>query len=406
MADLQNPTWWSRFWGLFGSRHHLQNGQSQPAFTGTGEDGETVTSEKSLRVSAVWGCVHLRSDTISSMPLHLLDESHKPATTHPLYRILHDRPNADMVASEFWGAMVASLDLWGNAYAEIKRNKAGVVTALQPLDSSKMSIKRGEKGELLYILAGDKTFTEDKILHFKGFSLDGVVGLSPIQYAAQMLGAQQSADKTAKQTMKNAVKAGGFFEVGDRILTQEQRDGLRGQLDVFSQPENAGKYMILEGGMKVTPFNFPKMSAADAQILESRKFGIEEICRIFKTPPPLIGHTEKSSSWASSFDSMLAMYLSTSINPILVRFEQNLLNKLLPISERKKYRVKFSVEGLLRTDTAARSEFTSTMLQNGVMTRNEIRALENLPPVEGGDELTVQVNMTNLRDLGKDKQAA
>lgn len=391
---------WNKLTGLFGAKHHLKNGETAAPFGVETVANETITAELSLKLSAVWACVRLRSQTIGAMPVHLLDNSHAPATSHPLYRILYHEPNADMVASEFWSAMVSSVDLWGNAYAEIVRNGVGDVIALNPLNSAKMHITRHENGELQYRYKNgtEKVYSENEILHLKGFSLDGILGLSPIQYAAHTVGMQRAAEKAATNEFNNTTRIGGWVEVGDRKLSPEQRERLQKYLDEYSKPENFGKFIVFENNVKLN-FAPPRISLGDLQLLESRRFGIEEICRMFATPPTLIGHNDKSSSWASSVDGMNRVYLTYAIMPMLVDFEQNIARKLLSASDRKKYRVKFNFEGLLRADQQSRAAFYREMSNLGVMTRNEIRALENLPPIEYGDELTVQVNLTTLKRL-------
>lgn len=404
MADLQDAGFWTRFVARLTGRHHLQNGEKSPPFTGhSTPSGTVVNAETALKLSAVWACVRLRAETVSTLPLHLRDAEGRATEGHPLYGLLHDSPNADMCAAEFWQAITATQDLWGNAYARIHRNGVGSVVALEPLDSEAMTVMREKNGQIAYrYTKSSKTvdFPESDILHFRGFSLDGIVGLSPIRYAAETFGGQLDANHAAQHEFKNGLKAGGFLKTGERILQAEQRDRLRKELQSFSLPENAGKYMVLEAGMDIAG-NGIRINPADAQLLESRYFGIEEICRAFATPPQLIGHTDKASSWASSLDGVNMGFLTYAIRPVLVRYEQTIARKLLSASERAKYRPKFSVEGLLRTDSAARASFYSQMLQNGVFTRNYVRQLENLPPVEGGDELTVQVNLTTLNKVGK-----
>lgn len=404
MADLQDAGFWTRFVARLTGRHHLQNGEKSPPFTGhSTPSGTVVNAETALKLSAVWACVRLRAETVSTLPLHLRDAEGRAAEGHPLYGLLHDSPNADMCAAEFWQAITATQDLWGNAYARIHRNGVGSVVALEPLDSEAMTVMREKNGQIAYrYTKSSKTvdFPESDILHFRGFSLDGIVGLSPIRYAAETFGGQLDANHAAQHEFKNGLKAGGFLKTGERILQAEQRDRLRKELQSFSLPENAGKYMVLEAGMDIAGSGI-RINPADAQLLESRYFGIEEICRAFATPPQLIGHTDKASSWASSLDGVNMGFLTYAIRPVLVRYEQTIARKLLSASERTKYRPKFSVEGLLRTDSAARASFYSQMLQNGVFTRNYVRQLENLPPVEGGDELTVQVNLTTLNKVGK-----
>lgn len=407
MADLQDAGFWARMLSRLTGRHHLDKGSSAAPFRGDSTpSGTAVTAEKALKLSAVWACVRLRAETISTLPLHLRDGDGNIASDHPLYAILHDCPNADMSAVEFWQAMTVSQDLWGNAYARIFRNSVGNVIALEPMDSESMTVARLENGALQYrYCKGGKTtkYDEAEILHFKGFSLDGLVGLSPIRYAADTLGGQMDANSSAAREFKNGLKAGGFLKTGERVLTEKQRADLKAGLFEFSQPENAGKMMVLEAGMDVAGSSV-RINPADAQLLESRYFGIEEICRAFSTPPPLIGHTNKASSWASSMESINMGFLTYAVNPMLVRYEQTITRKLLKPAERSLYRPKFSVEGLLRADSAARAAFYNQMLQNGVMSRNEVRRLENLPPVDGGDVLTVQVNMTTLDRVGSSNE--
>ena len=407
MADLQDAGFWARMLSRLTGRHHLDKGSSAAPFRGDSTpSGTAVTAEKALKLSAVWACVRLRAETISTLPLHLRDGDGNIASDHPLYAILHDCPNADMSAVEFWQAMTVSQDLWGNAYARIFRNSVGNVIALEPMDSESMTVARLEDGALQYrYCKGGKTtkYAETEILHFKGFSLDGLVGLSPIRYAADTLGGQMDANSSAAREFKNGLKAGGFLKTGERVLTEKQRADLKAGLFEFSQPENAGKMMVLEAGMDVAVSSV-RINPADAQLLESRYFGIEEICRAFSTPPPLIGHTNKASSWASSMESINMGFLMYAVNPMLVRYEQTITRKLLKPAERSLYRPKFSVEGLLRADSAARAAFYNQMLQNGVMSRNEVRRLENLPPVDGGDVLTVQVNMTTLDKVGSNNE--
>lgn len=407
MADLQDAGFWARMLSRLTGRHHLDKGSSAAPFRGDSTpSGTAVTAEKALKLSAVWACVRLRAETISTLPLHLRDGDGNIASDHPLYAILHDCPNADMSAVEFWQAMTVSQDLWGNAYARIFHNSVGNVIALEPMDSESMTVARLENGALQYrYCKGGKTtkYDEAEILHFKGFSLDGLLGLSPIRYAADTLGGQMDANSSAAREFKNGLKAGGFLKTGERVLTEKQRADLKAGLFEFSQPENAGKMMVLEAGMDVAGSSV-RINPADAQLLESRYFGIEEICRAFSTPPPLIGHTNKASSWASSMESINMGFLTYAVNPMLVRYEQTITRKLLKPAERSLYRPKFSVEGLLRADSAARAAFYNQMLQNGVMSRNEVRRLENLPPVDGGDVLTVQVNMTTLDKVGSNNE--
>ena len=403
MSDLQDTGFWSRFWSrLTGKTQLNKGGSSHPMGDYTSSGGAIVNPETALKLSAVWACVKLRAETISTLPLHLYDSDKKIAKDHDLYRILHDSPNADMCASEFWQIQSASLDLWGNAYSYISRRANRSVISLEPLFPSEMIKKRLKDGSFEYHYTENgkvKIYSDDEILHFKGFTLDGYVGLSAIQFFAQTIGMQFDANNQAQDWFKNGLKVGGFLESGETTLTKEQRHSLRESLSMFSRPENAGKYMVLEAGMKVASAANIRINPVDAQLLESRYFGIEEICRAFGVPPQLIGHTNKASSWASSLEQTNQGFLTYSLNPQLVRYEQTIARKLLLPQDKYKYRPKFSVDGLLRADVAKRSEYYVRMTQNGLMTRNEARDLENWAPLPGGDKLMVQMQMVPLQDI-------
>lgn len=405
MADLQDAGWWGRFWHFISGGSRLREGSTAYGSGGyTTPGGTAVTTDTALKLSAVWACVRLRSQTIASLPLHLRDSNSKIAAGHDLYGLLHDAPNADMCASEFWEAMLAALDLSGNAYAQIKRNGGGKIIALDLLDPERMNVARAKDGSIGYhydIGGGTRrVFHENAVFHLRGFTLDGLVGLSPIRYAGEVMGGQIEANKAALHEFKNRLKSGGFLEYEKGILQPEQRTKLREILKQHSAAEHAGEFLILENGLKVSGTDL-RLNPVDAQLLESRMFGIEEICRAFGVPPQLIGHTDKASSWASSLDATNMGFLTYSLRPSLVRIEQTISRKLLSPAERKQYRPKFAVEGMLRTDTAARAQFYAQMLQNGVMSRNDVRRLEDLPPVDGGDELTVQLNLTTINQIGQ-----
>lgn len=402
MSESQNPGFWTRLWGAFTGKTQLEKGGSAGVYGGElSANGSVVTPETSLKLSAVWACVRLRAETISTMPIHLYDTDKKIATNHNLYRILHDSPNADMCASEFWQIQSACLDLWGNAYNYISRRSNQSVISLEPLFPEKMEKKRLKDGSFEYHYSEDgkiTVFSDDEILHFKGFTLDGYMGLSPIQFFAQTIGMQFDANNQAQDWFKNGLKVGGFLESGEQTLNNDQRETLRDNLKEFSKPENAGKYLVLEAGMKVSDASKIRINPVDAQLLESRYFGIEEICRAFGVPPQLIGHTNKASSWASSLEQTNQGFLTYSLNPQLVRYEQTIARKLLLPHEKYQYRPKFSVDGLLRANNSARAEFYVKMTQNGLYTRNEVRELEDMPRADDptADKLMVQMQMVPL----------
>jgi HK97 family phage portal protein len=379
-----------------------------PADRTTTGSGVTVTPDKALRLSSVWACVGLRSALVSSLPLILRDGKKRRLTSHPLAEVLYEQPNYDMAASEFWEMMVASLDLWGNAYAVIERG-GGRIVALRPLRPERMTVERASNGAISFTyLTGnrEKKYRQEDIFHLRGFTVDGLIGLSPLRYAAETVGGLLTANDAATREFRNGLKVGGFLQTGAVTLTKEQRDRLRDNLGSFSSPENAAKWMVLEAGMTPVSANGIRMNPADAQLLESRYFGIEEICRAYRVPPQLIGHTSKSNSWASSLEQTNLGFLQYGLRPLLVRIEQSITRQLIPREERPNVIPKFSVEGLLRADSAGRSAFYRAMSDLGAFSVNDILDLEDRPPVDGGDLHLVQLNRTPLEEAGKPPEPA
>lgn len=373
------------------------------ALGGISSSGKTVSTDKALQLSAVWSCVRLLSESISTLPLkiylHQEDGSRVIAKDHPAYRVLCRRPNAEMTPSRFMLMVVASLCLQGNAYIE-KRYIGGKLVSLQPLLPQLVTVKRLDNGLLDYqcVEQGgeNRPIPVKNMMHIRGFGLDGVVGLTPIQVGRNILGSAIATDETAAKIFRNGLLASGFLS-SKTALTKEQREKLRGYLNAFISSENAGKLMILESDLS---YNGISMNPEDAQLLQSRSWSIEEICRWFRVPPFMVGHADKQSSWASSVEGMNMQFLTNTLRPLLVNIEQEINRCLLDSDD--DYYAEFSVEGLLRADSAGRAAYYTTALQNGWMSRNDVRRLENLPPIEGGDIYTVQLNLTPIEQLGKD----
>ncbi|HFT1689441.1 TPA: phage portal protein [Providencia stuartii] len=373
------------------------------ALGGLSSSGKTVSTDKALQLSAVWSCVRLLSESISTLPLKIYqyqaDGSRVIAKDHPAYRVLCRRPNAEMTPSRFMLMVVASLCLQGNAYIE-KRYIGGKLVSLQPLLPQLVTVKRLDNGLLDYqcVDQGGKNrpIPVKNMMHIRGFGLDGVVGLTPIQVGRNILGSAIATDETAAKIFRNGLLASGFLS-SKTALTKEQREKLRGYLNAFISSENAGKLMILENDLS---YNGISMNPEDAQLLQSRSWSIEEICRWFRVPPFMVGHADKQSSWASSVEGMNMQFLTNTLRPLLVNIEQEINRCLLDSDD--DYYAEFSVEGLLRADSAGRAAYYTTALQNGWMSRNDVRRLENLPPIEGGDIYTVQLNLTPIEQLGKD----
>ncbi|ATA23527.1 phage portal protein [Brenneria goodwinii] len=385
----------------------LTDGEFWSAFYGAeSAAGKTVTVDKALQLSAVWSCVRLLSETIATLPVGFYErtaDGRQSANDHPLYELLHNQPNADMTAVEFWEMIMAGLLLWGNAYAEIDRTGKRI-TALIPLRPERMKVELSSNGDPIYTyrdITGGRTRRIDEcdLMHVRAFSTNGIVGLSPVSYARETLGLSMATNEASSKIFANGMRPSGVLSM-DQILKKEQRDEVRESLvKQFSGSMNTGKMMVLEAGMKFQPIT---MNPEDAQMLQSRAFNIEEICRWFRVWPGLIGHNAAGQTmWGSGVEQMLIGFLTFSLRPWLTRIEQSVRRSLLIPGERNRYFAEFSIEGLLRADSAARAAFYSTMTQNGLMTRNEARGKENLPPHSSGDQLTVQSNLLPLDQLGK-----
>lgn len=385
--SLTTGTFWEEWWGKSSS-------------------GKTVSADKAMRLSAVWACTRLLSESVSTLPLKIYqrqpDGSRVLALDNPVYQVLCRRPNLEMTPSRFMLSVVASVCLRGNAFIE-KKMIGKKLVALVPLLPQNMVVKRLDNGSLQYTYTESKTKREipvQNIMHIRGFGLDGVCGMMPMMTGRDVIGAAMSVEESAAKIFENGLQSSGFLS-SDVAMDDKQRERLRGYLERFIGSKNAGKVMVLEAGMK---YQGVTINPEAAQMLESRSFSIEEICRWFRVPPFMVGHTTKQSSWASSVEGMNLLFLTNTLRPLLVNIEQEISRCLLDGSD--DVFAEFSVEGLLRADTAGRSAYYTTALQNGWMSRNDVRRLENLPPIAGGDIYTVQLNLTPLDQLRENNAGA
>lgn len=373
-------------------------------FFGASSSGKVVTVDKALQLSAVWACVRLISETVSTLPLKLYqklpDGSRVLAKNHPLYQLLCVEPNKDQTVSEFILFIVASLCLRGNAFIE-KIMIGQKVIALNPIAPQYLTkIEKLKNGKYEYTVVKDgqtRKIPEDRMFHTRAFGLDGRLGLDPIKYGSEVIGAAMSSNEAAAKLFENGLQHSGFLSHKDGYLKPEQREEIRKSLVQFTGSKNSGKVMVLEAGLE---YHGVSMNPEAAQMLETRGFGIEEICRWFRVPPFMVGHTDKSSSWASSVEGMNLQFLTTCLNPLLRNIEDSIFKRLLSPLDRSEYYAEFSVEGLLRADSKGRAEFYNSGLDHGWMNRNEVRSRENLPPMDGGEVFTVQSALIPLDKIG------
>lgn len=373
------------------------------AFDDTGSPFEAVTSETAMRLSALRACLSLRAETIGTMPLHLRDAKKNKLTTHPLYDVLHRSPNADMTAAEFWSLATAHVDMHGNFVCVIERRSDKSVIALTPANLASCKVEYSKNGKRKIWTIGADEHSDDDILHLRGFTMCGDWGEPLLDFGRQILSAQLQANTSAMMAFKQGLKVGGFFlNEGKHELTAEQAKEFAGRLDYFGRSENAGRWMTLLRGFKPIAGTEFSVKPAEAQLLESRYFGIEEICRLANVPPPLIGHTSKTSTWPSSLENLNLHLMVYSLSPTVKRYEQRIEKKLLtPYDRAAGVEAKFSMQALLRGDTKARQSFYLTGLQNGYLSQNEVRDFEEMPGIgPEGDVYRVQLNMAGSDAAG------
>lgn len=362
--------------------------------------GEVVTSSSALALSTVWACASLVSGTVAAMPVTVYHKGRSgvriPAEDSPLYALLAVSPNSDQTAYDFWEYLTLSLELWGNAYA-VQQRIGDRLVALQPVDPASMSVTRAADGTLLYRWTdggGSHHCGPDGMFHVRGLGGDPVGGLSPLSYARNVIGEATAVNRAAGATFSNGLRPSGVLTF-DKWLTPEQRKIAEDALvEKFAGAARAGRPMLLEGGSAWHPIT---ISPEDAQMLESRSFSVEELCRFFGVPPFMIGHTQTSASWGTGLEQQVLGFTKFSLARRLRRIEQAVRKQLMtPAEQAAGLRVEFVLEGLLRADSAGRAAYYGAMLGNGVMTVNEVRAKENLPPVAGGDIPRIQAQNVPL----------
>ena len=402
------------FSGLFKSRDKPQNSTAGSAYTffmGGSTAGKHVNERSAMQMTAVYSCVRILAEAVAGLPLHLYkyteEGGKEKAVDHPLYLLLHDEPNPEMSSFVFRETLMTHLLLWGNAYAQIIRNGKNEVVALYPLMPNKMSVDRDERGQLYYTyqrsneeaptMKGSSVILKpSEVLHIPGLGFDGLVGYSPIAMAKNAIGMAIACEEYGAKFFANGAQPGGVLEHPGTIKDpQRVRESWQ---NTFGGSGNANRIAVLEEGMKYTPI---AISPEQAQFLETRKFQINEIARIFRVPPHMVGDLEKSSF--SNIEQQSLEFVKYTLDPWVIRWEQSIMRSLLTPEEKKTFYVKFNLEGLLRGDYQSRMNGYAIGRQNGWMSANDIRELENLdriPTEEGGDLYLINGNMLPMRNAG------
>jgi HK97 family phage portal protein len=390
---------------LFKSRAEPKNsffGNTYSFFFGNTTSGKTVNERTAMQTTAVYACVRILAETIASLPLHTYrytESGKQKAREHPLYNLLANAPNPEMTSFVFRETLMGHLLLWGNSYSQIIRDGRGKIIALYPLLPDKMTVNRSEKGEIYYLYnkeGQEYILTKDEVLHIPGLGFDGLIGYSPIAMAKNAIGMAIATEEYGAKFFANGANPGGVLEHPGVVKDPQRiRDSWNA---VYQGTSNAHRIAVLEEGMKFQPIGIPP---EQAQFLQTRKFQTEEICRIFRIPPHLIGDLERATF--SNIEHQSISFVVHTIRPWLVRIEQSINKSLFSVSEKKEYFVSFVVEGLLRGDYESRMRGYSIGIQNGFMSPNDVRSLENMNPIpdeEGGNTYMVNGNMLKLKDVG------
>ncbi|NBJ95325.1 phage portal protein [Parablautia muri] len=402
------------FSGLFRARDAPQNrtsGSAYSFFMGGSTSGKRVNERSSMQMTAVYSCVRILSEAVAGLPLHFYRYTNnggkEKAVDHPLYFLLHDEPNPEMTSFVFRETLMTHLLLWGNAYSQIIRNGKGEVIALYPLMPDRMNVERDSKGQLYYeytvsmddaptVKGSTVVLPPSEVLHIPGLGFDGLVGYSPIAMAKNAIGMAIACEEYGAKFFANGAQPSGVLEhpgtLKDPTRVRESWQS------TFGGSHNANKVAVLEEGMKYTPIS---ISPEQAQFLETRKFQINEIARIFRVPPHMVGDLEKSSF--SNIEQQSLEFVKYTLDPWVSRWEQSMARSLLTPEEKKQYFVKFNVDGLLRGDYQSRMNGYAVGRQNGWMSANDIRELENLdriPEELGGDLYLINGNMMPLSMSG------
>ncbi len=397
---------------LFRSRDKPKNSIGGLSFFfGHTTAGKVVNERTAMQATAVYACVRILAESIAGLPLHLYryrSGGLEVETQHPLYRILHDEPNPEMTSFIFRETLMSHLLLWGNAYAQILRDRGGRVIGLYPLLPDRMDVSRDNvTGEIYYTYTPSSDdnpnikgissirLRREDVLHIAGLGFDGLVGYSPIAMAKNAVGISLATEEYGASFFKNGATPSGILEHPGVLKDPEK---LRESWQEQFSGQNTHKIAVLEEGMTFKPMSIPP---EEAQFLETRKFQIDEIARIFRVPPHMVGDLEKSSF--SNIEQQSLEFVKYTLNPWVVRWEQAMQKALLLPSEKQMYGIKFNVDGLLRGDYKSRMDGYAVGRQNGWLSANDIRSLENMNPIpdeEGGNLYLINGNMTKLKDAG------
>lgn len=372
-------------------------------FGGSNFTGKSVTVDTVLQLSTAWACVNLIAGVLGSLPLpvsrKMPDGSKVDAPDERLYQVLGDTPNADMSSDVFWQCYIASMLLWGFGAGQKGMNSRGEVYGISFLMPANLT-RRKINGVPTWRYrdpdtGGERTIPDAEMWYTPAFTLDGKSGLSPVRMGANVFGQAIAADEAAAHTFSKGLKSPGLVMM-DSTLALQQREDIRTHIKTVS---DLGGVMVLEKGAGYQQLT---MNPQDAELLASRGFAVEEICRWYRVDPALVGHGGKDSNWGTGLEQKMLWLIILTLRFWCVRIERSIRRGIMTADERRRISAEFNLEALLRGDSASRAQFYAQMVQNGIYTRDHVRRKENLPAMGGNAAvLTVQSNLLPIDRLGE-----
>ena len=389
-------SWWGRG-GAIAETIGVQN--TLPA-TALIPDTPTVGIDSALQISTVWACIDRRASTIASLPIHVYEQIKGEkvlARASRLYAILHESPNSRMTPFDFWRAMVMNLDLRGNGYARIDRDTSGEAVALWPMPADQTEPSVLPDGSMIYQyrIGNDlAVLAAENVLHIKGLG-NGTVGLSKLDYMRTTVDEVAKAQESASKIFGSSGKPSGILMI-DRVLNEAQRLAVAKNFSSMAIA-GTGRLHVLEADMKYQQLS---LTPEDQQLLQTRQWSVEEICRWFDVPPVLV-HNANVTAWGSGIETIYQGFYTTAIRPTIINIEQALRKRVMTPRQRSTMASEYSLDALLRGNPKDRAEINAKNVQNGIVTRAEVRQLEGWPAMPGTDVLTAQTNLAPLAMLGK-----
>lgn len=362
----------------------------------------SVGVDSALQLDTVWACVDRRATTIASLPLFAYERQSSGQKTlareSRLYALLHDSPNSRMTPYDFWRAMLLNFDLRGNAYARIERDTRGEAIALWPMSADQVQMSVLDDGSAVYAYRIDDdvmVLDESSVLHLRNLG-NGTMGMDKLAFMRASLSEVSGQTESASKLWGASGKPTGVLMI-DHVLKPEQRAAIQQRFAGMASGSESRLY-ILEASMKYQQLS---LTPEQQQLLETRQFAVEQICRWFDVPPVLVHHANVTT-WGSGIEQIVDGYYKLTIRPLLVAIEQAITKRVLTPQQRARMSVEFALDALLRGNAKDRADLYQAAVSNGWMTRNEVRQLENLPPVDGADALTAQVNLAPVQTLGQE----